>query len=330
MDNLNSGYKENPLVSIIVPIYNVENYITQCLDSLINQTLKQIEIILVDDGSPDNCPAICDAIAKQDNRIRVIHQENGGYGKACNAGLLAARGEYIGIVEPDDYTELNMFERLYCTAKSNNLDVVRCHYFFFNCHKNTNKRVDLSDIPQNIVFSPRDVYSVFTYMPAIWAALYKHDFVTENNIAFLETPGASYQDTSFAFKVYACASRFMLVEDTLIHYRIDNENSSIHSKEKIFCVCDEYTEIERFVNTKGLFDTIGYIIPKIKFGTYMWNYHRLVKKNRWDFMKQFSQEMRRHIAQKEIRKGIFLKKDIFRIYAIAFLYPLYHFMQCVK
>jgi len=81
------------------------------------QTLKNIEIILVDDGATDNCPAMCDSYAEQDKRVKVIHKENGGYGKACNDGFNAARGEYIGIVESDDYTELDMFERLYGLAK---------------------------------------------------------------------------------------------------------------------------------------------------------------------------------------------------------------------
>ena len=98
-----------PKVSIIVPIYGVEKYIKQCLDSIINQSLEDIEIILIDDGSKDNCPAIIDDYASKDTRIIAIHKENGGYGAANNVGLSIATGEYIGIVEPDDYIDKHMF-----------------------------------------------------------------------------------------------------------------------------------------------------------------------------------------------------------------------------
>ena len=104
---------EMPLVSIIVPVYKTEKYIHECVDSLINQTLKDIEIILVDDGSPDNCPAICDAYADKDNRIVVIHKDNGGLSDARNVALETAKGDYIGFVDSDDFVEPTMFEKLY-------------------------------------------------------------------------------------------------------------------------------------------------------------------------------------------------------------------------
>ena len=94
-----------PKVSVIIPVYNVEKYLRQCLDSVINQTLKDIEIICVDDGSTDNCPNILDEYAAKDARIKIIHKKNEGYGKAMNVGISHASGEYIGIVEPDDYID---------------------------------------------------------------------------------------------------------------------------------------------------------------------------------------------------------------------------------
>ena len=99
-------------VSIVMPAYNVEKYLRQCMDSIVNQTLKDIEIIPVDDGSPDKCGKIMDEYAAADSRIKPIHQSNGGYGKAVNAGINAATGEYIGIVETDDWAEPDMFEKL--------------------------------------------------------------------------------------------------------------------------------------------------------------------------------------------------------------------------
>jgi len=326
MSVVNQDNAQIPCVSIIVPVYNTERYLRQCVDSLLYQTLKNIEIILIDDGSTDNSPAMCDAYAEQDKRVRVIHQENGGYGKVCNAGFNAARGEYVGIVESDDYAELDMFERLYGLAKAHNLDLARCHYYFYYSRTNMQKRINLSFVPQNMILTPREHWPVFYQAPAIWSLLYRADFIKENAIRFLETPGASFQDTSFAFKVYACADRFLLAEDTLIHYRSDNENSSVRSKAKIYCICDEYAEIERFIREKGLYDKLKCLIPKMKIASYLWNYRRLDRKYRLGFLKVLSKELRRHIMQKTIGKNLFSKKNIIKIYGIAYLYPLYHIL----
>lgn len=115
-----------PKVSIIVPVYKVEKYLECCVNSLRKQTLKDIEIILVDDGSPDNCPVICDELAKADNRIRVVHKENGGVCSARNAGLDAATGEYTAFVDSDDYIDSCMYEKMLEKAEKNHCDLVMC------------------------------------------------------------------------------------------------------------------------------------------------------------------------------------------------------------
>jgi glycosyltransferase involved in cell wall biosynthesis len=111
-------------VSIIVPVYNVEKYLDRCLTSLINQTLKDIEIILVDDESPDNCPAICDNYAQKDPRIKVIHKKNQGLGMACNSGMENATGEYIAFCDSDDYVDNCMYENMYYIAVKHEADAV--------------------------------------------------------------------------------------------------------------------------------------------------------------------------------------------------------------
>src|SRR5574344_2619201 len=116
-------------VSIILPIHDVEKYLRECLDSVISQTLTDIEIICVNDGSPDNCKIIIEEYAQKDKRIIVINKKNGGYGQACNVGLDAATGEYLAILEPDDYIEPQMYEDLYEAAVKNSLDIVKsCFY----------------------------------------------------------------------------------------------------------------------------------------------------------------------------------------------------------
>lgn len=309
-----------------MPVYNAQKFFKQCVNSLLCQTLKNIEIILIDDGSTDNSPAMCDEYAAQDKRVKVIHQKNGGYGMACNTGINEAAGKYFGIIESDDYAEPDMFEVLYNLALTYDLDIVRSHYYLYNSVHNTHERADLSHILPNSVYTPRDNPNVFNQAPSVWAMLYKKSFIRENNIRFLETPGASYQDTSFIFKVYACADRFMLTDKSLVHYRIDNENSSVASKEKVYCVCDEYREIDRFLHEKGLYQKLLPVIPKIQFFTYMWNYRRIAAKYRWPFLKLFAHEMREYISEHVITKNNYTAEEIAKIYIIAFLFPVFHFI----
>lgn len=117
-----------PLLSIIVPVYKVENYLPKCIDSILAQTFTDFELILVDDGSPDDCPALCDAAAEKDARVRVIHQKNGGLSAARNAGLDAARGAWIGFVDSDDYIAPEMYEVLYKAVQSTGADLALCDY----------------------------------------------------------------------------------------------------------------------------------------------------------------------------------------------------------
>lgn len=121
-----------PIVSIVIPVCNVEKYLRECLDSVINQTMTELEIICVDDGSNDNSLSILKEYENKDNRIIVISKENSGYGNTMNVGMDKATGEYIGIVESDDYIEKNMFERLYAVACKYNAEIVKSDHYIFS------------------------------------------------------------------------------------------------------------------------------------------------------------------------------------------------------
>ena len=116
------------LISVIIPVFKVEDYIDECIISVINQSYKHIEIILVDDGSPDKCPELCDLWATKDNRIKVVHKCNGGLSSARNAGLDIALGKYIGFVDSDDIIHPQMYEKLYNCINKSNLDIVQCKF----------------------------------------------------------------------------------------------------------------------------------------------------------------------------------------------------------
>lgn len=223
------------------------------MDSVVNQTLKDIEIICIDDGSRDSTGNILDEYAQKDNRIKVIHKANSGYGHSMNVGLQNATGEYIGIIETDDFADLNMFDELYKAAKENHADVVKSNYYSYvsqpepqSTYYEVLKEYDLYDR----VFRPVEHPEIFRVRPCIWSGIYRREWLLENHVSFAETPGASYQDTGFAFKVWASAERALLVRDAYLHYRTDNANSSVKAAAKIYCICDEFKSIEEFLEKR--------------------------------------------------------------------------------
>lgn len=300
-----------PKVSILVPCYNVEKYIRQCLDSIINQTLQEIEIICINDGSTDHTPEILKDYAQKDTRIKIINKSNSGYGASMNMGLQAATGEYIGIVESDDWAESEMFAALYALAVKNNVDVVKGNYYLYWSKPEEKNKLVKAMPEQNLdeVIFPLVQQGIFWQAPAIWAAIYNRSFLEKNNIRFLETPGASYQDTAFNFKVWASAKKAFLIDKAYLHYRQDNENSSVNSPKKVYCVCDEYHEIERFMGEHHLTEELGKLVQRLKYSTYMWNFERLSLPLSWQFLKKMSQEFEKAKKEGMLDKHIFGQKS---------------------
>lgn len=282
-----------PKVSILVPIFNVEKYLRQCLDSVANQSLKDIEIICINDGSTDSSPEIINEYAKKDPRFTVITKKNSGYGDSMNKGLEKARGEYIGIVESDDWADVDMFENLYKLAVQNDADVVKSNFYFYSGLGNTNKKFQLvNPVDSEKVINPLETNSVFFPQAAIWTGLYKKSFLNKNSIKFLPTPGASYQDTGFNFKVWASAKKAYLTNEAYLHYRIDNDNSSVKSKGKIFAVVDEMTDMYRFAKETKHFDQLRPILFQRKYEIYMWNYGRLTSGAAREFISHVNKELK--------------------------------------
>ena len=222
-----------PLITILVPCYNVEKYVDECLSSIQKQTYDNLEVLCINDGSTDNTLNILRKYEASDNRFHIINKSNSGYGASMNIGLNKASGDYIGIVESDDFIEPQMFEKLIRAAIENDLDIARSCYFEYKTRDNTNHLVSNNFVPKNVVIEPIKSQTPFYQAPAIWSSIYRRSVLNEYNIRFLETPGASFQDTAFAFKVYCCAKRFMMICDGLLHYRIDNEASSVNNPAKV-------------------------------------------------------------------------------------------------
>ncbi|MBQ6455003.1 MAG: glycosyltransferase [Eggerthellaceae bacterium] len=300
----------DPKVSLVIPCCNVERYVEQCVRSAMGQTLSDIEIICVNDGSTDGTLAVLERLAAEDKRIRIIDKPNTGYGNSMNVGFDAARGEYLGILESDDFIEPDMLETHYSLAKEHDAEVVKSNfYFYWSVPEERDEHCRLLD-PQECgrILCPYDEPHVFFIKPSIWSAIYRADFIRGNGIRFNETPGASYQDASFNFQVWLNAQRVWFIYDAYLHYRQDNEKSSVNSPGKVYCVCDEYERMEGFV--KALDDPVKRafmmaVLVKMKFDSYMWNYDRLAPELGGEFFFRFSEEMKRHIENGEIAWEIF-------------------------
>lgn len=291
---------DSPMVSFLVPIYNVERYLEECLDSAVSQTLKDLEIICINDGSTDSSPDIIRRYMAKDNRVKIIDKANSGYGSSMNMGLDAATGKYIAILESDDYLELDALETMVAAAEKYRAEVVKTDFFLFWSKPDViNERFFWVDEIIEGHINPQIEREVFYRKPSIWSAIYNREFLEKNDIRFLETPGASYQDAGFNFKVWASATNAVLINRAFLHYRQDNEASSVNSPGKVFCVCDEYAEMHRYLDSHCSDRAyLRAILAKMRFDTYEWNYNRLSSELR----KQFLPKMREDVLS-DIEKG---------------------------
>lgn len=224
-------------VSIIVPVYNAALFLEQCLGSLITQSLNNIEIILVDDGSTDASGAICDAYATKDSRIQVIHQKNKGQTAARNAGLAASSGEYVHFVDSDDWIDPDMEKVMYEQAISNNADIVTCDTIFHKGRKEITARqafdagvYDKDGLVKHIY--PKMIYSgrffYFGIYAAMWNKLFRRELVTPH-IINVDPAVRIGEDGLTTFASFMEASKVVIIKDTLYHYRDDNATSLTRS-----------------------------------------------------------------------------------------------------
>jgi glycosyltransferase involved in cell wall biosynthesis len=240
-----------PKVSVIIPIYNVEQKLDRCLNSIVNQTLSNIEIILVDDGSPDNSPKICDEYAQKDKRIRVIHKSNGGLSDARNAGLTIAKGEYIIFIDSDDWSEDIMLETLYSRAYVDGSDIVVCSYSVDYSNNNFSVKKQL----QNGIFCtekiPEAIYMLDEngMFNVVWNKLYKHSVLKKSHLSF-EIDGVPGEDLLFNCLVFKKIRKISFEKEILHHYMREDEDTLVKAYKP-----NLYSQVRRFNGArKSLYD----------------------------------------------------------------------------
>lgn len=230
---------EKNLISVIVPIYNVEEYLNKCVQSIVNQTYKNLEIILVDDGSSDNCPVMCDEWAKKDDRIRVIHKKNGGLSDARNVGLSVAKGAFIGFVDSDDWIDLDFYDVLYREIKKNKSDIVVGGIIQVWSDNSTKLLTENCKVTINNHVAMENIITEKLLKQPVWYKLYQRDVA---NIKFVN--GKIHEDVFWSYQAIAKANRVSIVNNTYYYYR-QREQSIMSSEYSIKNLSHIEAKIER-------------------------------------------------------------------------------------
>lgn len=261
-------------ISVVIPVYNVEKYLSECLDSVVNQTYKNLQIIIVDDGSTDSSGKICDVYAEKDNRITVVHQKNAGAGAAKNTGLELIDGDYFSIIDSDDYIELDMYEKMVNSLEKYNADIVQC--LFRNVYVNDSfdrKYKIKGNYPK--VLTPKNFLKEYLYD---WKyAIFANKVFKSSLLKDIRFPvGRKIDDEFFTYKLICNSKKIVNIEDVLYSYRmrktsVMNENDSDRLiYDRIDCFVERYDYIRRkypSLNKKylaKLYDSLLYYKTQVK------------------------------------------------------------------
>ena len=220
----------SPKISVIMPSLNVEDYMEECLKSVLNQTFTDIEVICVDAGSTDNTLNIIKKLQKEDKRIKLLKSDKKSYGYQMNIGIEKARGNYISIVETDDFIEEDMLEKLYNLSENNSVDIIKANFCYLNDYDKNNIISIKDDSKEKLVcdttFKLTEQPLFIEGHPSIWAGIYSKEFLINNNIKFKEEPKGGWVDNPFFFETALKADKIRYVDEIVYNYRITNPNSS--------------------------------------------------------------------------------------------------------
>ena len=245
---------QNPIISIIVPVYKVEQYLSRCVESILNQTFLDWELILVDDGSPDKCGDICDYYASKDSRVKVIHKENGGLSDARNAGIDIARGNYLAFVDSDDIIHPQMYELLYNSLKKTNSDISECGYMRFEGQVNFD---ELGDKSEEFVCSGMEALELLIqeskFKIPVWNKLYKRELFSD--IRFPK--GKIHEDQFTTYKVFYLAKKLSHINIPMYFYFINTggimKNLNIEQRFHFIEALKERTEFFKHIDSENLY-----------------------------------------------------------------------------
>ena len=307
-----------PKVSIVIPAYNVERYLRTCLDSALAQTLSDIEVVCVNDGSTDSTLDIMREYAARDARVRIIDKANAGYGAGVNDGFAAARGEYVAILEADDLVEPTMYETYWRAAAGNGKpDLVRGNWRKFKGEGTARTFIDRQPTQAKAwyghVFDPSKDPMALRLFAINQPGIYRRTFIVENGIRLHESPGASYQDNGLFYQLMCLAHSCYLLEERLYLLRRDNPNSSFYAKDKVFAICDEFDFIREFMLAR--LELADERLARLelaaakRFQSYQWNMGRIAPELRPAFAERFHDDFAALEATGELNRERFTARE---------------------
>lgn len=270
----------NPLVSVIIPVFRVEKYLIDCVESVLNQTLENYEIILVDDGSDDYCPAICDNYALKYEKIHTIHQTNQGSSNARNNGISQARGEYIAFCDSDDMMRPEMLKKMYTTAIKNDVDIVMCGYESFPYGKIVSPKVKKNTVlkPMDFINSSTKIHSDNDLCFSV-RFLFRKALIDRKSVRFNERISFG-EDFLFNLTSLMESNRIIVISDPLYLYRVNNENSIMRSRYKENLeqkISIQYQEKKKLSNKYGLDKNMSWQNDMADY--YAYNFSRMLFSN---------------------------------------------------
>lgn len=307
-----------PKVSIIIPVLNVRPYIEECLDSVVNQTLSDIEIFCIDAGSTDGTLEIEREYADRDSRITILEDDAHSTGYAKNLGIYRAGSPYVAIVESDDYIASDMMEKLYHTAVRYDLDMVKANYRSFLGEGNgrlfVNKSISLNSEDYEKVIDPQMDNRFFGWDMYTWTGLYKKRFLEQYHILHNESKGAAFQDVGFWFQTFCYARKVYLMKDYFYFYRRDNPNASVKNPNRTFIMCDEYRFVKEVVSKdRQTWERVQPAYYHEMFRSYFVTYERLVLHLKTEFANRFYREIM------EGYENGWIKRELFDEYELKYL-----------
>ena len=304
---------EHPKVSIIMPSLNVGQYIEQCLTSVITQTLREIEILCIDAGSTDGTLDTIEAFASKDSRIKVIHSPVKSYGAQINQGLDVATGDYIGIVETDDWVEPEMFATLVEAAERYDGEIVKSdHIREYGTHSEYSSLVPFDRNLYERVLSPTKEWRVFRFQMMNWTGIFRRDLLERYGVRCNETPGASYQDNGFWFSSLAVTERFIAIPHAFYHYRLNNANQSVAFVNKSHSIREEFEFIRTFLKRNNRFEQVRASYYTTLLGTALWLLNKIVPEKRVEVAEWIRNICSSELGlQNEIPKEHFLLERLF-------------------
>lgn len=247
-----------PLVSVVIPVYNVEPYLCQCLDSVISQTLKDIEIICVDDGSTDNSLNILKEYANKDTRFIILQQENLHAGIARNAGLKIAKGKYIIFLDSDDFFELDMLEKMYNKIIQDDSDMIACGFYRYNDKTGFTKINHIDSIyVEKSPFTHKEIgIDLFNFTTSVpWTKLFKKEIFINNNLKFEDYIVCN--DLTCILLAIACCKKISVIDECFVYYRANqNNNLTSHRNKHIDCVLYAVNKIEEGLKRLQLYEEV--------------------------------------------------------------------------